>query len=138
MDSKEYAKECQDIKEDINAKIAEYAMIKHINDRVGKGYKLFWGNNLKRKKKTAPPKFRAWRKYRSFSYNEEQEGNKTNINMYNGYTYLGTVDLYKYSSDNLTWVGNLEIEPQFRGQGLGRTLFDYCLKKRSKCFVCST
>lgn len=44
MDSKEYAKECQDIKEDIkkkndqlndiNAKIAEYAMIKHINDRV--------------------------------------------------------------------------------------------------------
>ena len=103
-------------------------MIKHINDRVDKGYKLFWGN-LKRKKKTAPPKFRSWRKYRSFSYNEEQEGNKTNINMYNGYTYLGTVDLYKYSSDNLTWVGNLEIEPQFRGQGLGRTLFDYCLKK---------
>lgn len=40
MDSKEYAKECQDIKKkndqlnDINAKIAEYAMIKHINDRV--------------------------------------------------------------------------------------------------------
>ena len=36
--------------------------------RIDKGYKLFWGN-LKRKKKTSPPKFRAWRKYRSFSYN---------------------------------------------------------------------
>lgn len=65
----------------------------------------------------------------NIKFEEEQKGNKTNINMYNGYTYLGTVDLYKYSSDNLTWVGNLEIEPQFRGQGLGRTLFDYCLKK---------
>lgn len=42
--------------------------IQDITDRVDKGYKLFWGN-LKRKKKTAPPKFRAWRKYRSFSYN---------------------------------------------------------------------
>lgn len=42
--------------------------IQDIADRVDKGYKLFW-NNLKRKKKTAPPKFRAWRKYRSFSYN---------------------------------------------------------------------
>lgn len=65
----------------------------------------------------------------NIKFEEEQKGNKTNINMYNGYTYLGTVDLYKYSSDNLTWVGNLEIKPQFRGQGLGRTLFDYCLKK---------
>ena len=36
--------------------------------RIDEGYKLFWGN-LKRKKKTSPPKFRAWRKYRSFSYN---------------------------------------------------------------------
>lgn len=65
----------------------------------------------------------------NIKFEEEQKGNKTNINMYNGSTYLGTVDLYKYLSDNLTWVGNLEIEPQFRGQGLGRTLFDYCLKK---------
>ena len=42
--------------------------IQDITDRIDKGYKLFWGN-LKRKKKTAPPKFKAWRKYRSFSYN---------------------------------------------------------------------
>ena len=42
--------------------------IQDITDRVDKGYKLFWGN-LKRKRKTAPPKFRTWRKYRSFSYN---------------------------------------------------------------------
>lgn len=42
--------------------------IQDIADRIDKGYKLFW-DNLKRKKKTAPPKFRSWRKYRSFSYN---------------------------------------------------------------------
>jgi putative transposase len=42
--------------------------IQNIVDRIDKGYKLFWGN-LKRKKKTAPPKFKSWRKYRSFSYN---------------------------------------------------------------------
>lgn len=42
--------------------------IQDITDRIDKGYKLFWGN-LKRKKKTAPPKFKSWRKYRSFSYN---------------------------------------------------------------------
>ena len=42
--------------------------IQDITDRVDKGYKLFW-ENLKRKKKTSPPKFRSWRKYRSFSYN---------------------------------------------------------------------
>lgn len=49
-----------------------------ITDRIDKGYKLFWGN-LKRKKKTAPPKFRAWRKYRSFSYNEVGCAIKGNI-----------------------------------------------------------
>ena len=43
--------------------------IQDITDRIDKGYKLFWGN-LKRKKKTSPPKFKPWRKYRSFSYNE--------------------------------------------------------------------
>ena len=42
--------------------------IQDITDRIDNGYKLFWGN-LKRKKKTSPPKFKAWRKYRSFSYN---------------------------------------------------------------------
>ena len=42
-------------------------VIQDITDRIDKGYKLFW-ENLKRKK-TAPPKFRAWRKYHSFSYN---------------------------------------------------------------------
>ena len=42
--------------------------IQDITDRIDRGYKLFWGN-LKRKKKTAPPKFKSWRKYRSFTYN---------------------------------------------------------------------
>lgn len=42
--------------------------IQDITKRIDKGYKLFW-KNLKRKKKTAPPKFKSWRKYRSFSYN---------------------------------------------------------------------
>ena len=42
--------------------------IQDIADRIDKGYKLFW-KNLKHKKKTAPPKFKSWRKYRSFSYN---------------------------------------------------------------------
>ena len=42
--------------------------IQDVTDRIDKGYKLFWGN-LKRKRKTAPPKFKSWRKYCSFSYN---------------------------------------------------------------------
>lgn len=41
--------------------------IQDITERIDKGYKLFW-RNLKHKKKTAPPKFKSWRKYRSFSY----------------------------------------------------------------------
>ena len=47
--------------------------IQDIADRIDKGYKLFWGN-LKRKKKTAPPKFKSWRKYHSFSYNMVGQG----------------------------------------------------------------
>lgn len=47
--------------------------IQDITDRIQRGYKLFWGN-LKRKKKTAPPKFRSWRKYRSLSYNTVGQG----------------------------------------------------------------
>lgn len=47
--------------------------IQDIVDRIDKGYKLFWGN-LKRKKKTAPPKFKSWRKYHSFSYNMVGQG----------------------------------------------------------------
>lgn len=47
--------------------------IQDINSRIDNGYKLFWGN-LKRKRKTAPPKFRAWRKYRSFSYDMVGKG----------------------------------------------------------------
>ena len=42
--------------------------IQDITDRIHRGYKLFW-ENLKNKRKTAPPKFRSWRKYRSMSYN---------------------------------------------------------------------
>lgn len=47
--------------------------IQDITDRIDKGYKLFWGN-LKRKKKTSPPKFKPYRKYRSFSYNMVGKG----------------------------------------------------------------
>lgn len=47
--------------------------IQDITSRIDKGYKLFWGN-LKRKRKTAPPKFRSWQKYRSFSYNMVGKG----------------------------------------------------------------
>ena len=47
--------------------------IQDVTDRIDKGYKLFWGN-LKRKKKTAPPKFKSWRKYHSFSYNMVGQG----------------------------------------------------------------
>ena len=42
--------------------------IQDITERIHRAYKLWW-SNLKRKKKGAPPKFRSWRKYRSFSYN---------------------------------------------------------------------
>jgi putative transposase len=47
--------------------------IQDVNNRIDNGYKLFW-SNLKRKKKTAPPKFKSWRKYRSFSYNMVGKG----------------------------------------------------------------
>lgn len=47
--------------------------IQDINERIYKGYKLFW-RNLKRKKKTAPPRFKSWRKYRSFSYDMVGKG----------------------------------------------------------------
>lgn len=47
--------------------------IQDITDRIDRGYKLFWGN-LKRKKKTSPPKFKPYRKYRSFSYNMVGKG----------------------------------------------------------------
>ena len=42
--------------------------IQDITDRIHKAYELWW-SNLKRKKKSAPPKFRNHRKYKSFSYN---------------------------------------------------------------------
>lgn len=47
--------------------------IQDICDRIQRGYKLFW-ENLKNKRKTAPPKFRSWRKYRSMSYNMVGKG----------------------------------------------------------------
>ena len=55
--------------------------------------------------------------------------NKSKINMFDGDTKVGTIDLYYYKSDNLTWVGNFEIKKQFRGQGLGKKLFKYALNK---------
>lgn len=42
--------------------------IQNITDRIDNSYKLFW-ENLKKKRKTSPPKFKKLRKYRSFSYN---------------------------------------------------------------------
>ena len=47
--------------------------IQDVTDRIDKGYKLFWGN-LKRKRKTSPPKFKSCRKYHSFSYNMVGKG----------------------------------------------------------------
>ena len=41
--------------------------IHDITNRIERGYKLFW-KNLKNKRKTALPKFKSWRKYRSLSY----------------------------------------------------------------------
>ena len=40
--------------------------LQDIAERIDKGYKLFW-NNLKRKRKTAPPGFRKIRKYKSYT-----------------------------------------------------------------------
>ena len=42
--------------------------IQDITERVSRAYKLFFGN-LKRKVKTAPPRFQKVKKYKSFSYN---------------------------------------------------------------------
>lgn len=47
--------------------------IQDITERIDNGYKLFW-SNLKHKKKSAPPKFKPWRKYRSFSYDMVGKG----------------------------------------------------------------
>lgn len=47
--------------------------IQDITDRIQRDYKFFW-ENLKNKRKTAPPKFKSWRKYRSFSYNMVGKG----------------------------------------------------------------
>ena len=40
--------------------------LQNITERIDRGYKLFW-NNLKRKRKTAPPGFRKIRKYNSYT-----------------------------------------------------------------------
>lgn len=42
--------------------------IQDITDRIQRSYELFW-ENLKKKRKTSPPKFKNPRKYHSFSYN---------------------------------------------------------------------
>lgn len=63
--------------------------IQNVTDRIDKGYKLFWGN-LKRKKKTAPPKFKPWRKYRSFSYGMVGKG------VINGNTIKIAKNKYKF------------------------------------------
>ncbi|MBR5171848.1 MAG: hypothetical protein IKW14_00425, partial [Phascolarctobacterium sp.] len=47
--------------------------IQDIADRINRAYKLFF-NNLKRKVRTSPPKFKAKRKYKSLSYNMVGKG----------------------------------------------------------------
>ena len=43
--------------------------VQDITERIDHGYKLFW-SNLKHKKKTAPPKFRKIRKYKSITFKQ--------------------------------------------------------------------
>ena len=43
--------------------------VQDITERIDRGYKLFW-RNLKNKKKTAPPKFRKIRKYKSITFKQ--------------------------------------------------------------------
>ena len=43
--------------------------VQDITERIDHGYKLFW-KNLKNKKKTAPPKFRKIRKYKSITFKQ--------------------------------------------------------------------
>ena len=43
--------------------------VQDITERIDRGYKLFW-KNLKNKKKTAPPKFRKIRKYKSITFKQ--------------------------------------------------------------------
>lgn len=43
--------------------------VQDIAERIDRGYKLFW-SNLKHKKKTAPPKFRKIRKYKSITFKQ--------------------------------------------------------------------
>ena len=43
--------------------------VQDITERINRGYKLFW-RNLKNKKKTAPPKFRKIRKYKSITFKQ--------------------------------------------------------------------
>lgn len=47
--------------------------LQDITDRIDRSYRLFW-SNLKRKRKCSPPRFKPWRKYRSFSYNMVGKG----------------------------------------------------------------
>ena len=44
-------------------------VIQNVTERIDRGYKLFW-NNLKHKKKTAPPKFKKIRKYKSITFKQ--------------------------------------------------------------------
>ena len=43
--------------------------LQDVAERIDKGYKLFW-RNLKNKKKTAPPKFRKVKKYKSITFKQ--------------------------------------------------------------------
>ena len=65
--------------------------LQDITQRIDKGYKLFW-DNLKRKRKTAPPGFRKVRKYKSYTL--KQAGWK--LDEEHGIVYIAK-QRYRYS-----------------------------------------
>ena len=76
--------------------------VQDITERIDRGYKLFW-SNLKHKKKTAPPKFRKIRKYKSITF--KQSGWK--LDEEHGIIYIQK-QKYRYSnSRNVT--GKIKI-----------------------------
>ena len=75
--------------------------IQDITDRVARAYKLFF-ENLKRNKKTSPPRFQKVKKYKSFSYNMVGK----NIIIGNRIKIAG--DFYKFFKSREI-VGNIKL-----------------------------
>ena len=70
--------------------------VQDITERIDRGYKLFW-RNLKNKKKTAPPKFRKIRKYKSITFKQTgwklDEGHSTIYIQKQKYRYARSRDI---------------------------------------------